>query len=102
MSVNIQGVDISYCQSGLNYEKLKSDGIKFAIIRASYTGTGTHSKELTHSLTATSTAVSPRALITASTTILVRSPLRTQRKKRSLSLTLSRSTRCPSTLFSLI
>ena len=42
MSLNIQGVDISYCQSGLNYEKLKSDGIKFAIIRASYTGTGTH------------------------------------------------------------
>lgn len=42
MALNIQGVDISYCQQGLNYEKLKADGIKFAIIRASYTGTGTH------------------------------------------------------------
>lgn len=40
MSVNIQGVDISYCQSGLDYCKLKADGIKFAIIRASFTGTG--------------------------------------------------------------
>ena len=42
MAIKIQGIDISYCQSGLNYEKLKADGIKFAIIRASYTGTGTH------------------------------------------------------------
>lgn len=42
MALNIPGVDISYCQSGLNYEKLKKDGIKFAIIRASVTGTGTH------------------------------------------------------------
>lgn len=42
MALNIQGVDISYCQQGLNYEKLKADGIKFAIIRASYTGTSTH------------------------------------------------------------
>ncbi len=42
MSLNIQGVDISYSQQGLNYEKLKADGIKFAIIRASYTGTSTH------------------------------------------------------------
>lgn len=38
----IQGVDISYCQQGLNYEKLKADGIKFAIIRASVTGTESH------------------------------------------------------------
>lgn len=42
MALNIQGVDISYCQQGLNYEKLKADGIKFAIIRSSYTGTGSH------------------------------------------------------------
>lgn len=42
MAKNVMGVDISYCQHGLNYEKLKDDGIKFAIIRASYTGTGTH------------------------------------------------------------
>jgi len=42
MALNIPEVDISYCQSGLDYQKLKSDGIKFAIIRASYTGTGTH------------------------------------------------------------
>ncbi len=42
MALNIQGVDISYCQSGLSYEKLKADGIKFAVIRSSVTGTGTH------------------------------------------------------------
>lgn len=42
MALNIPGVDISYCQSGLSYEKLKADGIKFAIIRSSYTGTETH------------------------------------------------------------
>lgn len=42
MALNIQGVDISYCQSGLDYRKLKADGIKFAIIRASITGTSTH------------------------------------------------------------
>lgn len=42
MTLNITGVDISYCQSGLNYEKLKADGIKFAIIRSSVTGTETH------------------------------------------------------------
>lgn len=42
MGLNIPGVDISYCQNGLDYQKLKADGIKFAIIRASYTGTGTH------------------------------------------------------------
>lgn len=44
MALNIQGVDISYCQQGLNYEKLKKDGIKFAIIRTSYTGTGSHTQ----------------------------------------------------------
>lgn len=42
MALNIPGVDISYCQQGLNYEKLKADGIKFAIIRSSVTGTGSH------------------------------------------------------------
>lgn len=42
MALEIKGVDISYCQSGLNYEKLKTDSIKFAIIRASVTGTSTH------------------------------------------------------------
>lgn len=42
MALEIKGVDISYCQSGLNYEKLKADGIKFAIIRASITGTESH------------------------------------------------------------
>lgn len=38
----IYGVDISNYQSGVDYEKLKTDGIKFAIIRASYTGTSSH------------------------------------------------------------
>ncbi len=42
MTLNIPGVDISYCQPGLSYEKLKKDGIKFAVIRSSITGTGTH------------------------------------------------------------
>lgn len=42
MELKINGVDISYCQSGLNYEKLKADGIKFAIVRASVTGTSSH------------------------------------------------------------
>lgn len=39
---NIHGVDISYCQTGLDYEKLRDDGISFAIIRAGYTGTASH------------------------------------------------------------
>lgn len=42
MAKEVKGVDISYCQSGLDYSKLKADGIKFAIIRASVTGTGAH------------------------------------------------------------
>lgn len=42
MALNIPGVDISFCQHGLSYEKLKADGIKFAIIRASVTGTESH------------------------------------------------------------
>lgn len=40
--MNIQGVDISYCQRGLDYKKLKDDGVEFAIIRAGYTGTSSH------------------------------------------------------------
>ena len=39
---NIHGVDISYCQTGLDYEKMKKEDVNFAIIRAGYTGTGTH------------------------------------------------------------
>lgn len=42
MALQIKGVDISYCQQGLDYKKLKADGIKFAIIRTSYTGTSSH------------------------------------------------------------
>lgn len=42
MALNINGVDISYCQRGLSYEKLKEDGMQFAIIRAGYTGTSSH------------------------------------------------------------
>lgn len=42
MALNIQGVDISCFQSGLDYTKLKKDGIKFAIIRVGYTGTSSH------------------------------------------------------------
>ena len=42
MALNIKGVDISYCQSGLNYKKLVEDGIEFAIIRAGATGTESH------------------------------------------------------------
>lgn len=38
MSVKIKGVDISYCQDGLNYAALRGAGVKFAIIRAGYTG----------------------------------------------------------------
>ncbi|MCM1276788.1 MAG: 1,4-beta-N-acetylmuramidase [Lachnospiraceae bacterium] len=44
--MEVKGVDISYCQQGLNYEKLKADGIKFAIIRASVTGTGSHKQSV--------------------------------------------------------
>lgn len=40
--MEIQGVDISYCQTGLDYKKLKDDGIKFAVIRAGATGYQTH------------------------------------------------------------
>ncbi len=46
MTNGIPGVDISYCQQGLNYEKLKADGIKFAIIRSSVTGTGSHKQSV--------------------------------------------------------
>lgn len=30
----IKGVDISYCQKGIDYSKLQSEGVKFAMIRA--------------------------------------------------------------------
>lgn len=33
---SIKGVDISYCQKGLDYAKLKEAGVKFAILRAAY------------------------------------------------------------------
>lgn len=47
----IYGVDISYCQTGLNYEKLKNDGVSFVMIRAGYTGTLSH-KQHTDSMLA--------------------------------------------------
>ncbi len=49
--MEIQGVDISYCQRGLDYAKLKDDGVKFAIIRAGFTGLRSHKQtadELLH------------------------------------------------------
>ena len=38
----VHGVDISYCQTGLDYGKLRDDGIQFVMIRAGYTGTASH------------------------------------------------------------
>lgn len=38
----LHGVDISYCQTGLDYGKLRDDGIQFVMIRAGYTGTASH------------------------------------------------------------
>lgn len=35
-SIKIKGVDLSYCQKGIDYKKLKDNGVKFAIIRAGY------------------------------------------------------------------
>ena len=37
--MEIKGVDISYCQAGIDYNKLKADGVKFAIIRAGFSET---------------------------------------------------------------
>ena len=34
--MKIKGVDISYCQQGLNFAALKAEGIKFALIRAGH------------------------------------------------------------------
>lgn len=34
--MEVKGVDISYCQDGIDYSKLKSAGVKFALIRLSY------------------------------------------------------------------
>lgn len=45
--MKIKGVDISYCQSGLDYSTLKNSGVKFAIIRAGI-GTRTDSLLETH------------------------------------------------------
>ncbi len=42
MAEKIMGVDISHCQYNLDYEKLRKDNIRFAIIRTSYTGTASH------------------------------------------------------------
>lgn len=39
---SINGVDISYCQTGLDYEKMKNEGVGFALIRVGYTGTKSH------------------------------------------------------------
>ena len=41
--MKIKGVDISYCQSGIDYSALKNSGVKFAIIRA---GIGTRTDSL--------------------------------------------------------
>ena len=38
MENNIKGVDLSYCQKGIDYAKLADAGVKFAIIRAGYSG----------------------------------------------------------------
>lgn len=40
--LNVHGVDISYCQTGLDYIKLRNDDIGFVMIRAGYTGTASH------------------------------------------------------------
>lgn len=39
MALNIKGVDISYCQKGIDYSALAAAGVKFAIIRAGYSET---------------------------------------------------------------
>ena len=41
--MKIKGVDMSYCQEGIDYTALKEAGVKFAIIRA---GLGTHEDSL--------------------------------------------------------
>lgn len=41
--LKIKGVDMSYCQEGIDYTALKEAGVKFAIIRA---GIGTHEDSL--------------------------------------------------------
>lgn len=38
MEKNIKGVDLSYCQKGIDHSKLAASGVKFAIIRAGYSG----------------------------------------------------------------
>ena len=39
MGSSAKGVDISYCQTGCNYENAKSDGIEFAMIKIGEGGT---------------------------------------------------------------
>lgn len=38
-NISIKGVDISFCQTGINYNDLKSGDVKFAIIRAGHSET---------------------------------------------------------------
>lgn len=37
--MELKGVDLSYCQEGIDYNKLKADGVKFAIVRAGFSET---------------------------------------------------------------
>lgn len=39
MATKIYGVDLSYCQAGINYKKMAEEGVKFALIRVGFTGT---------------------------------------------------------------
>lgn len=40
-NIPIFGIDISSYQEGINLKQMKKDGVKFVILRAGYTGTGT-------------------------------------------------------------
>lgn len=37
--MEIKGVDLSYCQKGIDYNKLKAEGVMFAIVRAGFSET---------------------------------------------------------------
>ena len=37
--MEIKGVDLSYCQKGIDYNKLKAEGVEFAIVRAGFAET---------------------------------------------------------------
>lgn len=41
----IKGIDISKYQSGVDYKKVKADGVEFAILRIGYTGYGTGKRQ---------------------------------------------------------